>query len=144
MKEIRHTGIVVSNMDRSLEFYRDIIGLKIVKEFTEKGKYIDSISGISGIHLRMVKLVADDGSMIELLQYLSHPNKPPIKSKIYDIGCSHIAFTVENIDREYERLLANNIKFNCPPYISPDNYAKVTFCHDPDGTNIELVEVLHK
>lgn len=142
MKEIRHTGIVVSNMEQSLKFYRDLIGLKVVKDFTEKGKYIDSISGLSGVHLRMVKLTADDGSMIELLLYLSHPNQPPIKTRIYDLGCSHVAFTVDNIDMEYERLSGKGVKFNCPPYISPDGYAKVTFCHDPDGTCIELVEVL--
>lgn len=142
MKEIRHIGIVVSNMERSLEFYRDILGLKVVKDFTEKGKYIDSISRLSGIYLRMIKLITDDGSMIELLQYISHPSQSPIKSRIYDLGCSHIAFTVDNIDNEYERLSKKDVKFNCSPCVSPDGYAKVTFCHDPDGVNIELVEIL--
>lgn len=142
MKEIRHTGIVVSNMERSLGFYRDILGLKVVKDFIEKGKYIDSISGLLETRLRMIKLITDNGSMIELLQYISHPRQPPVKSRIYDLGCSHIAFTVDNIDNEYKRLLEKDVKFNCPPCVSPDGYAKVTFCHDPDGTNIELVEIL--
>lgn len=139
---LRHTGIVVSDMERSLKFYRDLIGLKVVKDFSEKGDYIDSILGLSGVHLRMVKLVTDDGSIIELLQYLSHPNQPPIKSKICDLGCSHVAFTVDNIDEEYNRLLEKGVIFNSPPYISPDGYAKVTFCHDSDGMSIELVEVV--
>ncbi len=142
MKEIRHIGIVASNMEISLEFYRDIMGLKVIKDFTEKGKYIDSISGLSGVYLRMVKLITDDGSMIELLQYMSHSREPPIKYEIYDLGCSHVAFTVDNIDIEYKRLSEKNVIFNCPPYVSPDGYAKVAFCHDPDGTHIELVEVL--
>lgn len=142
MKEIRHLGIVVSDMERSLKFYRDLLCLKIVKDFTEKEKYIDSILGLSGVQLRMVKLIADDGSMIELLHFLSHPNQPPLKTKIFDLGCSHVAFTVENVNEEYEKLMEKGVTFNCPPYISPDGYAKVTFCHDPDGTSIELVEVL--
>lgn len=142
MKEIRHTGIVVSNMEQSLKFYRDILCLKVVTDFTEEGEYIDSILGLSGVCLRMVKLTADDDSMVELLQYISHPNNPPIKTKIYDLGCSHVAFTVEDLDKEYERLLKNGVKFNYKPYVSPDGYAKVAFCHDPDGTSIELVEVL--
>lgn len=142
MKEIRHAGIVVSDMERSLKFYRDLLGLKVVKDFIEKGKYIDSILGLSGVQLRMVKLIADDGSMIELLHYPSHPNRPPLKTEIFDLGCSHIAFTVDSIDKEYERLMEKGVTFNCPPYVSPDGYAKVTFCHDPDGTSIELVEVL--
>lgn len=135
-------GIVVSDMERSLKFYRNLLGLKVVKDFSEKGDYIDSILGLSGVNLRMVKLVTDDGSMIELLQYLSHPNQPPIKSEICDLGCSHVAFAVDNLYEEYKRLSENGIKFNCSPYISPDGYAKVTFCHDPDGISIELVEVL--
>lgn len=142
MKEIRHAGIVVSDMERSLKFYRDLLGLKIVKDFTEKGKYIDSILGLSGVQLRMVKLTTDDGSMIELLHFLSHPAQPPLKTKIFDLGCSHIAFTIENINEEYERLIEKGVIFNYPPYISPDGYAKVTFCHDPDGTSIELVEIM--
>ena len=73
IKNIRHTGIVVTDMERSLEFYRDLMGLKPVIDFTEKGEFIDTISKGSEIDLRMVKLVAEDGGMIELLYYGSHP-----------------------------------------------------------------------
>ena len=139
---IRHTGIVVTDMEKALAFYRDLLGLKIAKDFKEEGDYIDSISGLSGVRVWMVKLSADAGSMVELLQYLSHPREPGDNPQICDIGCSHIAFTVDDIDKEYTRLLKGGVKFNCPPYVSPDGYAKVVFCHDPDGTSIELVEVL--
>ena len=142
MKEIRHTGIVVTDMEKALRFYRDLLGLKVAQDFKEEGSYIDSISELSGVRVRMVKLTADDGSMVELLQYLSHPRKAPENRQICEIGCSHIAFSVDDIDREYARLLKNGVRFNCPPYVSPDGYAKVTFCHDPDGTSIELVAVL--
>ena len=139
---IRHTGIVVTDMEKALAFYRDLLGLKVAKDFKEEGDYIDSISGLSGVRVRMVKLTADDSSMVELLQYLSHPRQAGDNPQICDIGCSHIAFTVDDIDKEYRRLSKNGVRFNCPPCISPDGYAKVTFCHDPDGTSIELVEVL--
>ncbi len=142
MKAVRHFGIVVSDMEKALVFYRDLLGLKVAKDFKEEGDYIDSISGLSSVRVRMVKLTADDGSMVELLQYLSHPRETHDNPQICDIGCSHIAFTVDDIDKEYGRLLERGVRFNCPPYISPDGYAKVTFCHDPDGTSIELVEVL--
>lgn len=80
--------------------------------------------------------------MVELLQYLSHPRKAQDNAQICDIGCSHISFTVNDIDKEYARLSQSGVRFNCPPYISTDGYAKVSFCHDPDGASIELVEVL--
>ena len=63
MKNIRHTGLVVTDMDRSLRFYRDLLGLKPVIDSTEEGEDIDSISGLSGVRLRIVKLIAGDGGM---------------------------------------------------------------------------------
>jgi hypothetical protein len=60
----------------------------------------------------------------------------------YTIGASHVALTVDNLEELYKHLLENNIKFNALPQKSPDGLVKVTFCNDPDGTPIELVEVL--
>ncbi len=99
--KIRHTGIVVTDMEKALKFYRDLLGLKVAKDFKEEGDYIDSISGLSAVRLRMVKLTADNGTMVELLQYLSHPREAGDNPQICDIGCSHIAFTVNDIDKEY-------------------------------------------
>lgn len=142
MKAIRHTGIVVRDMERSLEFYRDFLGLKEVKDFREEGEYIDKISGLSGVKVWMIKLAADDGTMVELLKYMSHPQKAPDNPKLCAIGCSHVAFTVDDVDGEYTRLSEKGVRFNSPPAVSPDGYAKVAFCQDPDGVFIELVEVL--
>lgn len=142
MKAIRHTGIVVSDMERSLDFYRDLLGLKVVKDFREEGEYIDKISGLSGVKVWMIKLAADDGTMVELLKYMSHPQEVPDNPQICDIGCSHIAFTVDDVDREFIRLSEKGVKFNSHPCVSSDGYAKVAFCQDPDGVFIELVEVL--
>lgn len=139
--EIRHAGIVVSDMDKALEFYCDLLGLKIVNDFTEESDHINAILGFSGIRLRIVKLTIDNKMLIELFQFLN-PKKSSISPPIWNIGCSHIAFSVDDIDKEFEKLSKNGVRFNCPPCISPDGYAKYTYCQDPDGTNIELVEVL--
>lgn len=141
MKAIRHTGIVVSDLERSLHFYRDLLGLKIQKEMDESGKYIDNISALKNVAVKTIKMSADDSSLIELLYYESHPRKP-INRDICDIGYSHVSFTVENLDDEYRRLKEKGIRFNSPPQYSPDDYAKVAFCRDPDGNFIELVEEL--
>lgn len=141
MKGIRHTGIVVSNLDKALYFYRDILGLKIKREMLETGEYIDNLSALKGVKVKTIKMSAKDGSLIELLYYESHHSE--IRSRgICDIGYSHIAFTVENLDNEYKRLKEKRIKFNCVPQVSPDGKAKVTFCRDPEGNIIELVEEL--
>lgn len=140
MKSIRHFGIVVNDLEKSLHFYRDLLGLKIQREMMEEGEFIDNISALQKVKVKTIKMSADSGSLVELLWYKSHPRKPNLKKEICEIGASHLAFTVDNLDYEYKRLKENGVKFNCPPQISPDGKAKVTFCRDPDGTLIELVE----
>ena len=144
MKAIRHVGIVVSNLEKSLYFYKDLLNLKIVKKMEESGEYIDKISDLKNVRVTTIKMAADDENLIELLYYHSHSNHKFVNSKqINEIGISHIAFTVNDLEKEYIRLLEKGVIFNASPQCSPDGYAKVTFCKDPDGNLIELVEVLN-
>lgn len=144
MKNIRHFGIVVADMENSLKFYRDLLGLKIKIDALEEGPFIDAISGIKDIKVRTVKMTADEGNtLVELLCYESHKRERRENNEIPNIGASHPAFTVENLDYEYKRLREKGVKFNCLPQISPDGKAKVAFCQDPDGVLIELVEQLN-
>lgn len=144
MKAIRHTGIIVSDLKESLHFYRDLLGLKLKKKMNESGAYMDKISGLKNVKVTTVKMAAGDGNLIELIYYHSYKREAIPKKEICEVGISHIAFTVENLDAEYKRLSKAGIKFNAPPQVSPDGYAKVTFCRDPEGNFIELVQVLKK
>ena len=143
MKAVRHFGVVVTNMEASLAFYRDLLGLKIRREMLEEGEFIDTISGMKDIKVRTVKMTADNGdTLVELLCYASHPRKRIGNSELPNIGASHVAFTVENVEQEYRKLQEAGVRFNCPPQVSVDGKAKVTFCFDPDGVPVELVEEL--
>lgn len=142
MKNIRHTGIVVSDAERSIEFYTGLLGFEIKKDMLESGDYIDNFSALEGAVVRTVKMTLGNGDMVELLCYQTHPEVPDMDRPITRIGCSHIAMTVDNLDDTYERLVNAGVVFNSPPQYSPDGFAKVTFCKDPDGSLIELVEEL--
>tara|TARA_A100001515_G_scaffold19375_1_gene14300 strand:+ start:3341 stop:3772 length:432 start_codon:yes stop_codon:yes gene_type:complete len=142
LKNIRHTGIVVSDAERSIEFYTGLLGFEIKKDMLESGDYIDNFSALEGAVVRTVKMTLGNGDMVELLCYQTHPEVPDMDRPITRIGCSHIAMTVDNLDDTYERLVNAGVVFNSPPQYSPDGFAKVTFCKDPDGSLIELVEEL--
>lgn len=142
MKSIRHAGIVVRDLEKSLVFYSGLLGLKVVKRMDESGGYIDTLTGMKNVRITTVKLATHDGSLVELLFFHSHHGKTSNKKNLHDAGITHLAFTVENVDVEYERLGKMGIPFISSPQISPDGYARVTFCKDPDGNFIELVEVL--
>lgn len=141
VKNIRHTGIVVDNLEVSLCFYRDLLGFKVAKQMKEQGNYINNVLGLDGVEVTTVKMRAPDGGMIELLKYHSHSKKLK-PDQIFDIGIRHIAFTVKNLNSEYEKLKAEGVCFSSSPKVSPDGYAKVAFCRAPEGTFVELVEVL--
>ena len=143
VKTIRHTGIVVSDMDRSLAFYRDLLGMEVWADFRDDSDYVQAVTDIPGANLWMVKLkAAEDNTSIELLQYLSHPGEVPPATRACDVGCNHVCLHVDDIDSLYEHLLANGIRFHAPPTNSPDGGAKVTYCRDPEGVIVELVQLL--
>jgi len=142
IKNIRHIGIVVSDIEKSLKFYRNIVGLKQVIDFTEEGDFIDTISNLKDVYLRMIKLVTESGDMIELLHYASHPQSERGENKLCEIGPTHVAFTVEDVEKVYMNWSARGIKCNSEPVISPDGKAKLFFCQDPDGTFLEIVQML--
>ena len=142
--KFRHVGITVSDLERSIYFYRDVLGFSIVREMDEIGEHIDNFSGLKGVDVRTVKMSGDDGSMIELLYYRSHPEScsDNLSQTITKIGCSHFAVTVDDLMVLYSRLLDNKVCVICEPQYSPDGNVRLTFCRDPDGTLIELVEEL--
>jgi catechol 2,3-dioxygenase-like lactoylglutathione lyase family enzyme len=143
---IRHVGLVVTDIERSVRFYLDILGLKLVNRLIEEGHYIDTVVDINNVKLTWAKLQCHDGSIIELIQYLSHPDVSNINASYPSNrhGCSHVALTVDDIKNIYERIIDAGCMCNSQPQCSPDGKVKVMYCHDPDGIILEIVEELTK
>lgn len=140
---VRHTGIVVTDMNEARRFYVEWLQCgRIVFDGIVGNEYVDAVTGLKDVQLHIVMLEMPDGTRIELLQYLSHPRSLPHRNESCDVGCSHVALQVENIDELYERLVKHGIEFHAPPRIDPKGYAKVTYCRGPDHVILELVQVL--
>ena len=142
IKDVRHVGIVVSDMEKSLKFYRDLLGLKIKSLVNEQGEFLDNMLAHENVKNKVAKLVTEQGNaLVELIDSSSYGNKKD--RDFFTIGASHFAFTVDDLEKTYDYLVKNGVKFTAPPQQTPDGFAKVTFCEDPDGTPIELVEVIN-
>jgi catechol 2,3-dioxygenase-like lactoylglutathione lyase family enzyme len=136
----RHTGLVIRDLEKSMEFYI-ALGFKLHAKRFEEGHFIETVVGISEVRLEWAKLSAPDGSLLELLQYHSHPAEAPVAQQAANqLGCSHIAFTVEDVEEvcQVVSTLGGSIVNN--PVVSPDGAARVAYCHDPDGILMELVQ----
>src|SRR5947209_2806636 len=90
-----HTGITVSNLERSLAFWRDVLGFELSHTAHQQGDKAEQITGVKGAELKLAVVKAPGGHKIELLQYLApadrktHDDLPPC-----DVGHVHIALTV--------------------------------------------------
>ena len=141
IKEFRHTGIIVKNMENSRRFYEGVLGLEVVQNYKDESKYINNVLGLSNGKIHMIKLKTIDGYIIELLEYLNHPTEI-LKTSFYNVGNCHLAFTVHNAEEMYEKLLHKGIEIISRPLLSSEKTAIVFFCCDPNGIRIELVEIV--
>jgi len=148
MISVRHIGLTVQDLELCVSFY-ELLGFSIEKKMFESGKCIDNFSSLEGVSVTSAKLRDENNSsvMLELLQYHSHTSGNDIgqnsRRPICDIGYSHFAISVDNLDDLYRKLSLLGTEFNCPPQTSPDGNVKITFCRDPEGNLIELVEDLN-
>ena len=141
IKGFRHTGIICEDIQESLIFYRDKLGFEVIQDFWDSSPYINEITGIDNANVHMIKLKAADGTVLELLDYETHPTSK-IKQKIYNVGACHLALQVYNIEEAYTNLINKGVKFISKPVLSSEGIAKVCFCFDPNDIRIELVEMI--
>jgi len=140
--QIRHTGLVVANLEIALDFWCDLLGFRVSKRMDESGPHIDAMMGLEGVRVTTVKLAAPDGNLIELLHFHSHPDQAVWTGTPYSTGFTHVALTVDDLDAVCRKLADAGVTFKAPPQRSPDGYAKATYCRGPEGVLLELVEVL--
>lgn len=139
IKGMNHVGVSVANLDRSIEFYRILLGMQIVSEGTFSGNLYESILGLRAATGRSATL--SSGHMrIELFEF-SHPSPKTAAPDrpVCDHGITHFCIEVGDIISEYERLRAAGVAFHCPPL--DFGTAKATYGRDPDGNVFELLEL---
>ena len=139
---LRHAGLVVHDLEAAIRFYEGL-GLRLWRRETETGPFIEQVTGLSGVRLEWAKLKAPDDSLLELLQYHSHPaNAPHVIAPVQAHGCSHVAFTVADVAATCARVKELGGTVSNPPALSSDKRVRVAYGHDVDGVLIELVEEL--
>ncbi len=141
---VQHTGFTVSDLDRSVAFYRDLLGFEVFAEGERQGGYFAAIVGYPDTHVRMA-LVRPPGSghHIELFQYLTpEPRAVDLEPRL--VGATHVCLLVDDLPALYERLRAAGFDdFFTPPVevdqgINAGGFA--LYLRDPDGIILELFQ----
>ena len=138
---LRHTGLVVVDLDRAIEFWCDTLGLKVLRRMEESGRDLASVMGLEDVTVTTVKLIDPNGGILELLRFHSHTDVPEWVGRIYSTGLSHVALTVDDVDAICQKVAELGGSHN-PVRLSSDGGAKMTFCRGPEGVLVELVELV--
>ncbi len=139
-----HTGITVSNLERSLAFWRDVLGFELSHTAHQTGELAREITGVAGAELKLAVLKAPGGHKIELLEYLAPPDRTRHTNlRPCDVGSVHVALTVNDLNAVLQRIVASGWKTAGKPQTlqsGPNAGKRVVYVHDPDGTTIEFMQ----
>jgi catechol 2,3-dioxygenase-like lactoylglutathione lyase family enzyme len=139
-----HAGITVGDLDRSLRFYHELLGLPVRSRGEDRGAHIAAITGLDGARVRFADLDAGGGRLVELLQYVT-PGAAPAPAEPNAPGTGHVAIQVADVVAAAERLRAAGVAIRSrgPVAIEDDgDWAGVTclYATDPDGFTVELLQ----
>jgi catechol 2,3-dioxygenase-like lactoylglutathione lyase family enzyme len=144
LTKVHHVGFTVKSLERSTEFYRDILGMEEVFSYNPQAAYIGTLTGYPKVNLksRILRLPGVE-LFLELLEYseiksvkIDHGNGNP--------GIAHIAFYVDDLDSMYEKLSllgVESVSLPVVPTMGPNRGGKAVYMVDPDGYRIELIQI---
>ncbi len=134
-----HVSFTVGDIERSVSFYRDILGMELELAPRElQGLLLAEVTGNPDAHLK-VAFVRLGEFRIELIQYL-HPPGKKVRLGLNDVGSAHVAFAVDSVQETYEVLSRKGVKFKSKPGRSREDGKPLVFFYDPDGYHLELNE----
>ena len=140
-----HTGITVSNLERSLSFWQNVLGFELSHRAHQMSEMASEITGVAGAEIKLAVVKAPGGHKIELLEYLAPPDrKQHVDLRPCDVGWVHVAFTVDNLDAVLQKIAASGWKAAGKPQTlktGPNAGKRVVYVRDPDGTTIEFMQM---
>jgi catechol 2,3-dioxygenase-like lactoylglutathione lyase family enzyme len=139
-----HTGFQVEDLERSLGFYRDLLGFEEVWRRVVTDDYIGTLVGYPGVELHQALLrIPGTEHCLELLDYRKVQRRP-VDPRTANPGTAHICLIVRDLAALYERLRAAGVEFMSPPVtptVGPNIGRLVVYMCDWDGIRVELLQL---
>jgi catechol 2,3-dioxygenase-like lactoylglutathione lyase family enzyme len=140
MAKLNHAGITVSNLARSVAFYCDVVGMRVIegrREMRTQGEWFDQLTENRGAKLLVTHLEAD-GLELQLVEYEAAGGNALALAHRHP-GNPHLCFDVPDLHERYERL-AHEARYKLSPLVDiPMAKLASFYATDPDGVLVELM-----
>lgn len=145
LRDLHHLGLTVADIERSIAFYRDTLGMELVRRRPNvDNDYVGLQTGFPGVVLNVASFRVSPGSVqsLEVVQYMNNAGAPtePATNRA---GMSHLCITVSDLRACYEELSAKGVRFKSEPVTitaGPNTGGLVVYFFDPDGYPLELFQ----
>ena len=138
-----NTSMTVSDMDRSIEFYRDILGFSVVSDQIRDNDYCEGLTGIDGAQMRIVHMDGP-GIRIELMEYVKGAGGK-IDTTTNNVGCMQVGFMVDDAHAMFEELKSKGVKIRSKRLVEitegPNKGGAIFFAEDPDGMVVKFMHL---
>jgi catechol 2,3-dioxygenase-like lactoylglutathione lyase family enzyme len=143
MPSLHHTGLTVRDLDASLRFYRDLLGMEVLFEAEREGGYFGAIVGYPDARVRMAHVVFPGSEhRLEIFEYIRpEPRGDPGEPR--DVGITHVCLAVEDMEALHARLAAAGVDFYSEPVLVDQGVSAGgwgVYLRDPDGITVELFQ----
>ncbi len=148
MQQIDHVNIVVEDLARMTAFYRDALGLRVIREVTIQGDWIEAITLLPGVEADVVYLQPPTGPPLELIAYRSPAGpRPKGLGEPNTKGLRHLAFLVDDLDSTVKSVRAAGGEALGPVQTVPTGQVEfqarqkwIVYCRDPEGNLLEFCD----
>ncbi len=141
---VHHVGLTVRDIERSIVFYRDTMGMVLIRRRETDADYIGQQTGYPGVRLAAASFrpAPDSAQSLEVVQYLTYAGEAsdPATNRS---GNSHLCLTVDDLGAAYRTLQTQGVRFRSEPVLitsGPNQGGMVIYLYDPDGYTIELFQ----
>jgi lactoylglutathione lyase len=138
-----HSGFVVQDLELMVAFYRDLLGLTVVREVDSLAPAGGDHTGIPGAHRALVFVgLPQEDHLLELVHYLNPPS-PEGHLQRNQLGAGHVCFNVEQLAGLHARLSAAGVRFVTPPILHPladGGTHGICYARDPEGNWLEFIQ----
>jgi glyoxylase I family protein len=141
IRDYHHTVLLVSDFDRSLDFYCDTLGFELIsRDEDRRGPFLDQMFNIEGVVIKLA-LIRAGGEIVEVIEVVSPEAITRDDGSAVRYGIARVGWEVDEIEKMVEELTAKGVEFLSDIVdMTVGHYAggKVVFFRDPDGIILEL------